>query len=77
VCLIDQVPSDQLVNGSCVTSSTPGWCYVQGAATGGQCPQALLFSPSGQPAAGVETLTTCLESTPGIQDDAGVSTGGE
>jgi hypothetical protein len=71
VCQIDQVPSDQLVNGSCVTSTAPGWCYVQGAATGGQCPQALLFSPTGQPAAGVETLTTCLESTPGITDDAG------
>jgi len=37
----------------------------RGAATGGQCPQALLFSPSGQPAAGVVTLTTCLESIAG------------
>jgi hypothetical protein len=71
VCQIDQVPSNALVNGSCVASTAAGWCYVEGAATGGQCPQALLFSPSGQPAAGVVTLTTCLESIAGITDDAG------
>jgi hypothetical protein len=71
VCQINQIASNDLVNGSCTTSSAPGWCYVQGAAAGGQCPQALLFSPGGQPAAGVETLTVCLESTPGITDDAG------
>jgi hypothetical protein len=76
VCQINQIPSADLVNGSCTTSTTPGWCYVEGATTGGQCPQALLFSPSGQPAAGVETLTTCLESIPGLTEDAG-SEGGQ
>jgi len=76
VCQINQVPTNDLVDGSCTASTAPGWCYVEGAATGGQCPQALLFSPSGQPAAGVLTLTTCLESTPSITDDAG-STGTE
>jgi len=71
VCQINQVPTNDLVNGSCVESTTAGWCYVEGAATGGACPQALLFSPTGQPATGVVTLTNCLESTPGIEDDAG------
>jgi hypothetical protein len=71
ICQISQVPTNDLVNGSCVESTTAGWCYVEGAATGGACPQALLFSPTGQPATGVVTLTNCLESTPGIEDDAG------
>ncbi|HEY3819167.1 MAG TPA: hypothetical protein VGL81_18490 [Polyangiaceae bacterium] len=71
ICQIDQVPSNDLVGGSCVQSSAPGWCYVQGAATGTSCPQAILYSPSGQPASGVVTLTSCLEDTPGVDSDAG------
>jgi hypothetical protein len=71
ICQMNQVPSSDLVGGSCVQSTTPGWCYVEGAATGSSCAQAILFSPSGQPASGVVTLTSCLETTPGISFDAG------
>jgi hypothetical protein len=66
ICQIAQVASADLVNGSCAQSQTPGWCYVVGPAAGGQCPDALLFSPSGQPGTGVETLMTCIESTPTV-----------
>ena len=31
------------INGSCQSSTTPGWCYVEGAAAQAfQCPQAVL-----------------------------------
>jgi hypothetical protein len=66
VCAINQLTPGDLVNGSCTASTAPGWCYVAGTAAGGLCAQALLFSPSGQPAAGVETLMTCVESTPTV-----------
>jgi hypothetical protein len=67
VCQIAQVPGTDLVNGSCTQSQTAGWCYVAGAgATAGQCADAILFSPSGQPAAGVHTLLACIESTPTV-----------
>jgi hypothetical protein len=66
VCQIAQVPSSALVGGSCSQSQTPGWCYVEGPTAGGQCPAALLFSPSRQPSAGVRTLMACIVSTPTV-----------
>jgi hypothetical protein len=75
ICQMNQVPSSDLVGGSCVQSTTPGWCYVEGAATGSTCAQAILFSPSGQPASGVVTLTSCLETTPSVTFDAGAGQG--
>ncbi|HZU82834.1 MAG TPA: hypothetical protein VE987_07960 [Polyangiaceae bacterium] len=58
VCVQSQLPSSAWVNGSCATSSQPGWCYVTGAAAGG-CPQDLALSPSGAPPAGASTLLAC------------------
>jgi hypothetical protein len=63
VCQVAEITG--LDGGSCAQSSAPGWCYVTGPAAG-QCPGAILFSPSGQPATGVETLMTCIESTPSV-----------
>ncbi len=71
VCTIAQVPSSDLVDGSCAQSQTPGWCYVEGAAAGGQCPEALLFSPSAQPSTGVQTLMTCFVTAPSVLPDGG------
>jgi hypothetical protein len=45
--------------GSCVNSSTPGWCYVEGAAAG-SCPQALLFT-NGEPPSGATLQLQCVE----------------
>jgi hypothetical protein len=38
---------------SCASSATAGWCYVDGAAAGTACQQALRFSPRGLPSPGV------------------------
>jgi hypothetical protein len=62
VCQVAQIASSDLVNGSCTQSQTAGWCYSVGAsATAGQCQDAILFSPRGQPAPGVRTLLACIE----------------
>jgi hypothetical protein len=55
-------------NHSCAGSSTPGWCYVTGAAAKG-CPQAILFSS--QPPSGVTVSLQCIESTQSAIPDAG------
>ncbi|HEY8042325.1 MAG TPA: hypothetical protein VIF15_21125, partial [Polyangiaceae bacterium] len=60
VCQLAQLSGADLVGASCVQSPKPGWCYVTGGAAG-SCPQALTFSPGGQPTAGTQTLLTCLE----------------
>jgi hypothetical protein len=59
VCALAQLPESAWVAGSCAASASAGWCYVAGAAAGGQCPQALRFSPSGTPAAGAVLLLGC------------------
>jgi hypothetical protein len=61
VCQLAQLPESAWVNGSCVASAAAGWCYVTGAAAGGGCAQAIRFSPSGSPSAGVEVVLGCLE----------------
>ena len=45
VCVLAQLPTSAWVNGSCATSSQPGWCYVTGAAAS-PCAQTLAVSPS-------------------------------
>jgi hypothetical protein len=57
--------------GTCAASTEAGWCYVSGAATGGGCPQALLFSMPGSPLTGATVSLQCIESTSGV--DAGPS----
>ncbi len=54
-------------NGSCAASSEAGWCYVSGAASG-TCPQAILFSATGNPQVGSKISLQCIESNSG---DAG------
>ena len=58
ICQLTQLAPADFVHGSCTTSSKPGWCYVTGVAAGA-CPQALLFSPSGNPQNGVEIRIQC------------------
>jgi hypothetical protein len=55
--------------GSCATSSTPGWCYVTGAAANG-CPQAILFTPS-EPPQGWSANLQCIEVATSIVGDGG------
>jgi hypothetical protein len=64
VCQMAQLPTGS--GGTCTGSTDAGWCYVQQAAVGGQCPDAIEFSPSAQPQPGVYTLLSCLESTPTV-----------
>jgi len=66
VCQVAQVPSDALVNGSCVASQTAGWCYVAGGAQNTSCAGRILFSPPAQPTTGVHTVLACIESLPGV-----------
>ncbi len=42
-------------NGSCIGSTSPGWCYVTGAAAG-RCPQAIVFTPSEPPSGAIVSL---------------------
>jgi hypothetical protein len=59
VCQLAQLPESDWVGGTCAASSSPGWCYVSGAAAGGNCAQAIRFSPTGDPGAGVTVLLGC------------------
>ncbi len=59
--------------GSCANSASAGWCYVTGAAAGGSCPQAILFSPGGNPQVGAQINLECIVSPP--TPDSGVTTG--
>jgi hypothetical protein len=61
VCQIDEVTGTDLVSGTCKQSTKPGWCYVTGAAAGGRCPQALIFSPNATPSTGTVVAMVCIE----------------
>jgi hypothetical protein len=63
-CEVDQLTGSQLVGGSCKTASTPGWCYVTGAAAG-TCEQAILFSPNTLPA-GTQINLQCIETSSAV-----------
>ena len=54
----------QYPSGSCAGSSEAGWCYVSGGAAG-TCPQAILFSPAGNPQVGSKISLQCIESSGG------------
>jgi hypothetical protein len=72
VCVLNQlVPSDYGGAPSCetVASSPPGWCYVTGVGNTGGCPQAIKFSPKGQPKSGTTINLECIEQRGG--SDAG------
>jgi hypothetical protein len=58
VCELAQLPQAS-PSESCTSSAAAGWCYVEGAAAGDQCPQALRFSARGQPAAGAIVAMAC------------------
>lgn len=58
ICVLAQLPSATWVDGSCESSTQPGWCYVAGPAAGPQCPQAFEFSP-GSPPPGAELMAGC------------------
>jgi hypothetical protein len=64
VCQMAQLTAADLVAGSCTESTAAGWCYVADQNATGQCPDAIIFSPSAQPSAGVHTLLTCVEAIP-------------
>jgi hypothetical protein len=64
VCQMSQLPAPD--GGSCTTSADAGWCYVVGAAAGNTCGNAIQFSPAAQPSTGVETLLSCIETTPTV-----------
>ena len=51
-------------NGSCAASADPGWCYLRGPAAG-SCPQAILFSPTGNPQVGATVNLVCIEASGG------------
>jgi hypothetical protein len=57
--------------GSCAASTTPGWCYTTGTATGSSCSQAILFSASGTPPSGATVSLECIESTASVTGDGG------
>ncbi len=64
VCEVIQLTQGQLKNGSCSESDVAGWCYVSGAAAGGSCPQAIKFSPGGNPGVGAKISLQCIEQAP-------------
>jgi hypothetical protein len=73
-CKLNQLVGKDLLNGSCDQSSASGWCYVTGAAAG-TCPQAILFSPGGNPGVGAQISLQCIETASG-GNDAGMGGGG-
>jgi hypothetical protein len=74
ICQVNQLKPTDLVNGSCATSGAAGWCYVTGAAAG-TCPQAILFSPTGNPVNGATISLQCIEAnTVGDAGSGGAAT---
>jgi hypothetical protein len=59
VCTLQQIPQNEWVSGGCIGSSWAGWCYVEGAAAGGTCAQALQFSRQGGPPIGAKGWIAC------------------
>lgn len=57
VCMLPQLPEGAWVNGTCASSTEPGWCY-QRAPASGTCPQRIVFS-EGSPPVGAEVLVGC------------------
>jgi hypothetical protein len=55
--------------GSCASSSTPGWCYVEGAAAH-NCPQSVLFT-NGEPPSGATLTLQCVEKSATAIGDGG------
>ena len=70
ICQVKQLVGADLVGGSCTSSPAAGWCYVTGAAAG-TCPQAILFSPGGNPLNGATISLQCIQTAGGGGDGGG------
>jgi hypothetical protein len=73
ICEVQQLTGADLVGNppSCSASTKPGWCYVTGAAAGGSCSQAVLFSAN-TPPTGAQVSLQCIEQqAPAGASDAG------
>jgi hypothetical protein len=57
-------PADFPGGGTCANSTEAGWCYVTGAVAG-TCPQAILFSATGNPQVGAKISLQCIEANNG------------
>jgi hypothetical protein len=66
LCVLPQLPKAEWVDGSCVTSSSAGWCYLTGPAAG-SCVETLALSPSGAPPTSAIAILGCggMESSGG------------
>jgi len=71
-CVFKQLlaPGDYPQGGTCEGTPNVGWCYVEGAAQTGGCPQAIKFGGSGPPA-GTTISLECIEQSGGGTSDAG------
>lgn len=65
ICQVTQLEGGDLVGGSRAQSAKAGWCYVTGAAAAGTCPQAVLFSPTGNPVNGATISLQCRQTAGG------------
>ncbi|HSQ66066.1 MAG TPA: hypothetical protein VLM85_22745 [Polyangiaceae bacterium] len=63
VCVLDQLTASQYTPPSCENdpNAPAGWCYVTGVSATGGCPQAIKFSPKGQPKSGTTISLECIE----------------
>ena len=64
VCQVTQLTAAQINGAVCEAVTTPGWCYVAGAAAG-TCPQAIKFSATGGPSPGTKISLQCIETIGG------------
>jgi hypothetical protein len=72
VCVLTQLtPGTDYTQPTCDNqgNAPPGWCYVEGVGNTGGCPQAIKFSPQGQPKSGTTISLECIEQRGG--SDAG------
>jgi hypothetical protein len=63
--LCEKVQLTAIPGTQCLDDSRAGWCYAQGdealRATKHQCPEAIVFSPTGQPQSGHTAYLQCIE----------------
>jgi hypothetical protein len=70
-CVFKQLlPGTDFQGATCEGSQNVGWCYVQGSANTGGCPQAIKFGGAGPPA-GTTISLECIEQSGGASDAGG------